>query len=81
MHVFVQLRKTRFPLDWRLLVRERIANISIPLNILRAFVVSMIFCELKLFRDFGSLQNSLLCIMGELAGGGSLAMAVGVSDR
>ena len=29
---------------------------------------------------FGSLQTSLLCIMGELAGGGSLAVAVGV-DR
>ena len=28
-----------------------------------------------------SLQTSLLCIMGELPGGGSVAVAVGVSDR
>ena len=30
---------------------------------------------------FGSLQTSLLCRVGELAGGGSVAVAVGVSDR
>ena len=32
---------------------------------------------------FGSLQTSLLCIVGELAGGGSVAVAVavGASDR
>ena len=30
---------------------------------------------------FGSLQTSLLCIMGESAGEGSVAVAVGVSDR
>ena len=30
---------------------------------------------------FGYLQSSLLCIGGELAGGGSVALAVGVSDR
>ena len=29
----------------------------------------------------GSLQAGLLCIVGELAGEGSLAVAVGVSDR
>ena len=40
----------------------------------------MIFCVLKLFWVFRSLQISLLCIMGELAGGGSVAVAVGVSD-
>ena len=28
----------------------------------------------------GSLQTSWLCIMGELAGGGSVAVAVGISD-
>ena len=27
-----------------------------------------------------SLRTSLLCIMGEFAGGGSVAVAVGVSD-
>ena len=30
---------------------------------------------------FWSLQTNLLCIVGELAGGGSVAVAVGVSDR
>ena len=30
---------------------------------------------------FGSLQTSLLCIVRELAGGGSVAVAVGVRDR
>ena len=30
---------------------------------------------------FGVFLTSLLCIMGELAGGGSVAVAVGVSDR
>ena len=30
---------------------------------------------------FGYLRTSLLCIVGELAGGGSVAVAVGVSDR
>ena len=44
-------------------------------------VVSMIFCVLKLFRVCGSLRTSLLCIMGELTGGWSVAVAVGVSDR
>ena len=29
---------------------------------------------------FGSLQTILLCIVGKLAGGGSVAVAVGVSD-
>ena len=30
---------------------------------------------------FGSLQTSPMCIVGELAGGGSVAVTVGVSDR
>ena len=30
---------------------------------------------------FGSWLSSLLCIIGELAGGGSVAVALGVSDR
>ena len=29
----------------------------------------------------GSLLTSLLCIMGELAWGGSVAVSVGISDR
>ena len=39
------------------------------------------FCVLKYFCFFGSLQNSLLCIMGELAEGGSVTVAVVVRDR
>ena len=42
---------------------------------------SIILCVLKVFRIFGSLQTSLLCIMGELVGGGSVTVAVGVSNR
>ena len=57
-------------MNWRLLVKERMANIGITLDVLNFFL-----CV------FGCLQTSLLCIMGELAGGGSVAMAVGVSDR
>ena len=41
--------------------------------------VSMIFCMLKLFWVFGYLQTSLLCIVGELAGGASVVVTVGVS--
>ena len=48
----VLFQKPRFPVEWILLVEERIANIGIPLDI------------------FGFLQTSLICIMGELAGGG-----------
>ena len=39
------------------------------------FSVSMIF-----YGFFGSLQTSLLFIVGELEGGGSVAVTVGVSD-
>ena len=31
--VSVPLRKTRFPVDWRILVEERVANIGIPLDL------------------------------------------------
>ena len=73
-------KKTRFPVYRRLLVEERIANIGIPLDVFVFFVVSMIFCILKNFLGFGSLQTSLLCKLGELAGGGSVAVAVGISS-
>ena len=43
------------------------------------FAILMIFCALKFFRVLGSLGTSLLCIMGELAGEGSVAVAVCVS--
>ena len=60
------------------MVKERIANIGIPLDVLP-------FCFLNFFLAFcffgGSLQTSLLCIVGELAGEWSVAVAVGISDR
>ena len=45
------------------------------------FAVLMIQFSFYIFCVFGSLQTSLLCIVGELAGGGSVAVADGVSDR
>ena len=58
-----------------LLVEEHIANVGIPLDIFK-------FLSFHFFLwVFGSLQTSLLCIMGELAGEGSVALAVAVSDR
>ena len=47
----------------------------------RIFAVSMIFGVLKFVQVLGSLLTSLLCIMGELAGGGTVTVAVGVGDR
>ena len=41
----------------------------------------MIFLVLKFSSVFGSLQTSLLSRMGELAGGSSVAVAVGISDK
>ena len=35
----------------------------------------------EFFFGSGSLLTRLLCILGELAGGGSVAVAVGFSDR
>ena len=42
-----------------------------------------LFAFLQLNCVFGSLQTTQLCISGELAGGGSMAvaLAVGISDR
>ena len=69
----VPLPKPRFPADGRLPVKECIANIGIPLDFFG------FFCH---FNDFcWSLQTSLLCIIGELAEAGSVAVAVGVSER
>ena len=45
------------------------------------FGIFKIFRVLTFFGFFGSSQTSLLCIMGELAGGWSVAVALGVSDR
>ena len=45
------------------------------------FVVLMIFCVLKFVQVLGSLQTSLMRIIGELAGRGSVNVAVSISDR
>ena len=66
-------------MDLRLLVKEGIANIGIPLDIFCRFLVLMNF-EVLIFCVLGSLQTSVLCIVGELAGEGYEAVAVGVSD-
>ena len=72
MCVCVLSRKPRLAVDWRLLVEECIANIVQLLDFFWFFAVLMVI--------FGSLQTSRLCIMGELAGGGSLAVAFGVNN-
>ena len=46
--VSVPLRKPRFPVDWRLWIKEGIANNGIPLDIVGFFLqVCMIFCVFK----------------------------------
>ena len=63
-------------MDWRLLVKERIAIIGIPLDI---FGVLMILGN-KIFLVLEFLKTGLLCIVGKLAAGGSVTVPVGVSD-
>ena len=66
-------------MDWRLLVEDRIANIGIHLNFF--FAVLMIFCLLNLFKGFGVFANQPTVPSGGVAGGESVAVAIGVSDR
>ena len=79
----VPLRKTHFPVDWRLLVKERIAYIGMPKhNFSFFFPHFQDVWRLELFIFiFQSLRTSLRCIMGDLAGVGSVLVAVGISDR
>ena len=44
------------------------------------FSVLMVFFCFENFLFCGSLRTSLLCIVGELLGVGSVAVAVGISD-
>ena len=64
----------------RLLVTECIANIGIPLEIF-GFWQFQWFFMFKIVWVLWSLQTSLLCIVGVLERGGSVSVAVGVSDR
>ena len=66
-------------IDWRQMVEECIANIGIPLDFFLAVLPFQWFFAFLVFWGFGSLQTSLLCIVGDLAGGGSVAVAVGIS--
>ena len=74
-----QLRPKGF--DWRLLVYELFANIGIPLDNSAVLTIAKKENCVKKIQVFGSLLTSLLCIVGELSGGGSVAVAVGISDR
>ena len=70
-------------MDWRLLVEEGITNIGIPLEFCCVFAISMIFCNWNLFWVFLVFANqpTVHAIVGDLAWGGSVAVAVGVSYR
>ena len=76
----VPSQKTRFPLDWRLLVEERITFNGIPVDISGLLQFLCFFCVYNVFKVLESLQTSLLCIMGELAGEGSVAVAIGIGN-
>ena len=57
-----------------------------PLGRFSLFVLTSVTClsvfmSVHVLEIFCSLQKSTLCIVGELAEGGSVAVAVGVSDR
>ena len=75
----VHVWKPHFPVDWRLLVEERIANNWHNWRF-QDFAFSMIFWDFDIFLGFWSWQTSLLCLAEEIAGGRSVAVAVGVSD-
>ena len=62
-----------------LLKRAWIANIGLPLDVFMCFCNFNVFFAFKYLSSSFSSQASLLCIVGELASGGSVA--VGVSDR
>ena len=68
--------------NWWFLDEESVANIHFLYMFFSFFfAVSMIFCLLKTNYCFGALQTILHCIVGESPRGGSIAVAVGVSDR
>ena len=81
--VSVTIQNTHFRVSWRLLVEGYIANIGLQWHNFMFCSVLLIFWVFQLFRVLGAslLWARLLWIMGELAGGGSVAVAVGVSER
>ena len=65
------IAKPCFPVDWRLLVKELIANIGIPLDLFGFWLFQWFVCSFNIFfLVLRSLQTSLLCIIGKLAGEG-----------
>ena len=75
----VHVWRHRFPVDWRLLVNKHSRKFGLPLKFwfcifFPSFFIMFLFV-------FWSLPTILLCIVGELAGGGSVAVAFGINDR
>ena len=59
--------------------RPRILHLHpLPLDVFGFFLLFQCFLAFFIFPFFGPLQTRLLGTMGELAGGGSVAVAVGV---
>ena len=54
------------------LFSQKVSEVSSTFNVVFFFLASFFFL---------SLQTSILCRVGELAGGGSAAVAVSISDR
>ena len=75
----LSVRKTRFMFDWRLLVKERIAYIDIPLGLL-GFLSLRIFGVLK-NSGFWVCANHSTVENGGVCRGRSVAVSVGVSKR
>ena len=67
--------------EWRLLVEEHIANIGIPLDVIKFLLFLSFSVFLFFYFYFWLFETSLLCIMEKLAGGRSAAVALGVSYR
>ena len=79
----VSSQKTRFPVDWGLLVEECIAYIGIPLDIFRFLLFQYFFLRLKIFLDIWLFANQATVHNGVVSRGGctSVAVAVGASDK
>ena len=71
----VPSQKTCFPVDWRILVKERIANIGILIEIVFLCRFDDFLC-FDIFLRCWVFATSLLCIMWELARGGLVAVGV-----
>ena len=66
--------KISFLVNWRLLVKYPIDN-NQKTSVFQDRLLQF-FCGQNVFWVYGSLQTSLLCIVGELAWGGSVAVDI-----